>query len=341
MAQTTHKSATSVTLAPLAEKSPFERVVQKYWIHALVIAAAISAWVIFRFQSGQAEKQVRDQSWDTLISRTTPAGFPAIPSADASVFESLASELKDRPVAPWARWLEAKALVEKRDYSGARGTLEKLRTEFPTHELAVGRWNFGGAAAETPIEYLLRTLDARAAWEQQHPQLFANPAIPADAVRVRLKTDKGDVVLALYPSAAPKHVEAFLANVDGGLYSGTKFHHIDQQLGVDGGDPGTVSGDPASWGQGGKDQLVPFEESKLYHFEGALSAAQGNAPKESLGSQFSILTAVRHDLDGQRVVFGVVESGLEVVKQIAAGDIDPNTPGRPLQPVTISSVERL
>ncbi len=341
MAQTTHKTATSVTLAPVAEKSQLEQFVLKYWIHSLVVAGVISAVVVYRFQAGQGLRQAREESWDRLTSSTVPKGFPEIPSAEPAVLSGLATELAGQPVGPWARWLEANSCVAQRDYPAALVALGKLRSEHPTHQLVVGSLSFGGPAPESPVDYMARSLGARAEWEKLNPQVFSNPPVPGDVVRVSVATTAGTFVLALYPSNAPEQVAGFLQNVSDRYYDGTTFYHIDPQMGVDGGDPNTKSPDLALWGQGGKDRFVARRDTGLFHFAGAVSAGIGAASGESLTSQFSLLTADRHDLDGSRVVFGVVESGLDIVKQIGQGEVAEDSAGRPKLPVAITTMEQL
>jgi len=337
----THKSATSVTLAPLAEKSAFEGFVQRYWIFGVAVALAISGWVIFSYQSSQATKRARDESWDKFNGRTTLAGFPRVPSADAAVLEALATELKGTQVGPWSRLMEANALIEKRDYAAAKTALERLRADYPAHPLVVDRWQFSETGApESLLEHWLGALAERESWELQHTQLFTNPAADPSAARITLATERGDIVVALFPSRAPLHCEQFLSLVDSSYFNGTKFHRIDPQMGVDGGDPNTRTGEVGEWGQGGKDKLVPSEASGLFHFAGALSAMEADEAGQSVLGRFSILSEDRHDLDGQRVVFGVVESGLEIVRQIAAAGIVADSDGRPEQPVALVSAAR-
>jgi hypothetical protein len=71
MANTAHKSATSVTLAPLQEKSQFELLVQQYWKHAAAVTVVGAIAVVVLHQRSQATKAERQESWNTVVSRAT------------------------------------------------------------------------------------------------------------------------------------------------------------------------------------------------------------------------------------------------------------------------------
>ena len=58
----------------------------------------------------------------------------------------------------------------------------------------------------------------------------APPEEPAGPPRVRLETDKGTLVLELYPDRAPETVANFLQYVDDGFYDGTIFHRVIRNL---------------------------------------------------------------------------------------------------------------
>lgn len=338
MANPTHKSATSVTLAPLAEKSTFALFVSKYWIHGLGLFLAIAGYVIYRHQAETTRQAARDKSWEAVDSRTDLAGFPRIPTAPPEVMASLATELKGTDAGPWSRWLEANALLGERKFDEAKAALDALRTEYPEHPLVKQVWAVDGTS-ESLVAAWTSGIAARKAWEEQHPSLFANPQPAADAPKVRLKTELGDIEVTLYRDRAPEHVQNFLDLAASGYYSGTKLYRIDSQMGVDGGDPLTREDDLAKWGTGGGDKVLQFKETGLYHFKGVLTAAAGTARKESLGSRFSILTEDRHDLDGQRVVFGVVTGGMDIVRQLANAAQASDGSGRPEKPVVLTAVE--
>ena len=70
--------------------------------------------------------------------------------------------------------------------------------------------------------------------------------------------------------------------------------------------------------------------------------AKQSGETESSGSQFFITTDPAHHLNGVHVVFGKVIEGMDVVRKIVEGEVDPDGPGdRPLNPVVIESTEVL
>jgi cyclophilin family peptidyl-prolyl cis-trans isomerase len=341
MANSTHKSATSVTLAPVAEKSTFAVFVSKYWIHGLILFLAVAGWVVFQFQQSQTQAKGRAESWDKLAAASTLDGMTRrIPKAEPSAFEGLAAELKGTDVGPWTRWLEANSLLNQRKFTEAQAALDKLKAEYPGHPLVADKWTLGGEGASLTDAWL-KGLAARSAWEASHSELFANAAPAAGSPRVVIHTSLGDIEITLFSDKAPQHAAAFLDQCVSGYYKDTKFHRIDPEMGVDAGDPNSAGADVAQWGQGGKDKVAGYVDTGLYHFAGVVSAAMGSTRKESLTSQFSVLTKDRHDLDGQRVVFGVVTAGMDIVQQIASAAQATDGSGRPESPISITGVDRL
>jgi peptidyl-prolyl cis-trans isomerase B (cyclophilin B) len=144
-----------------------------------------------------------------------------------------------------------------------------------------------------------------------------------------MKTSEGDVELELFPDDAPKTVENFTKLAGDGFYDGLIFHRVIPDFMIQGGCPlGTGSGGP---GYTFEDE---FNEHKVER--GALAMA--NAGPNTNGSQFFIVTAEATPwLDGKHTVFGKVTAGQDVVDRISTVERDASD--RPLQPVTIDSVE--
>ena len=131
-----------------------------------------------------------------------------------------------------------------------------------------------------------------------------------------IDTDRGIVVIELYPQAAPKTVANFEALSKKGFYDGLTFHHVVPDFVVQGGDPDGT-------GTGGPGYTVPAEIGEK-HLRGSVATArtsdQVNPKRESSGSQFYICLEPQPALDGQYTVFGGVISGMDVVDQIQKGD---------------------
>jgi len=137
-----------------------------------------------------------------------------------------------------------------------------------------------------------------------------------------LETSYGRIVIEFLPKVAPKHVENFKELARDGFYDGTRFHRIvtdkSRRVGIQGGDPNTINGSPATWGQGQRGQkTVPAEFSKLKHERGIISAARLPDDPNSATSQFFILVGSQASFDGQYSIFGRVIEGMNVVDSIA------------------------
>jgi peptidyl-prolyl cis-trans isomerase B (cyclophilin B) len=133
-----------------------------------------------------------------------------------------------------------------------------------------------------------------------------------------IDTDRGVIVIELYPAAAPKTVENFETLTKKGFYNGLTFHRVVPGFVVQGGDP---KGD----GSGGPGYDVPAEISPAEkHVRGAVATARlgdaVNPDRKSSGSQFYICLEPQPGLDGQYTVFGGVIEGMAVVDKIQVGD---------------------
>ncbi|MDP3954350.1 MAG: peptidylprolyl isomerase [bacterium] len=167
-----------------------------------------------------------------------------------------------------------------------------------------------------------------------------------DAVQVTLVTDRGDIVLELYPSVAPKTVANFMLLAGQGFYDGTKFHRVIDDFMIQGGDPLSKDDDPSNDGTGGpgykfEDEInpkslgLPDEIIKAYEAHGYVynydlkslpvmpgAIAMANAGPNTNGSQFFIVSTKKQEhLYGLHTVFGKVLSGMDVVLKIKQGDV--------------------
>ena len=152
-----------------------------------------------------------------------------------------------------------------------------------------------------------------------------------------IKTSMGDIAIALYDDT-PQHRDNFSKLVAEGYYDGIRFHRVIEGFMIQTGDPlSRHDNKRAMHGTGGPEYRIP-QEIKHPNRKGTLAAARDNNPqKASSGSQFYINQADNSFLDGQYTVFGVVESGIDVVDQIAVVETDFND--NPTKPVTIETIQ--
>jgi peptidyl-prolyl cis-trans isomerase B (cyclophilin B) len=130
-----------------------------------------------------------------------------------------------------------------------------------------------------------------------------------------IETNKGNIILDLYPQYAPKTVNnfVFLANQD--FYDDVTFHRVISNFMIQGGDPtGTGRGGP---GYRFEDEV---QDNPLEHETGVISMA--NAGPNTNGSQFFITHGPQPHLDGRHTVFGKVanKESMNVVNAIRQGD---------------------
>lgn len=142
------------------------------------------------------------------------------------------------------------------------------------------------------------------------------PAMTIDTKKTyvaTIETNRGNIVLELYPAYAPKTVNNFVFLAKEGYYDGVTFHRVISNFMIQGGDPtGTGRGGP---GYKFEDE---FKGNPLKHETGVISMA--NAGPGTNGSQFFITHSPQSHLDGRHTVFGKVTAGQNVVDSIRQGD---------------------
>ena len=136
---------------------------------------------------------------------------------------------------------------------------------------------------------------------------------PEKTYQATIVTEKGEIVLDLYPQHAPQTVNNFTFLAGEGFYDGITFHRVITDFMIQGGDPtGTGRGGP---GYKFEDEVA---DNPLTHEGGVISMA--NAGPNTNGSQFFITHSPQPHLNGKHTVFGKVVKGKEVVDAIAQGD---------------------
>jgi cyclophilin family peptidyl-prolyl cis-trans isomerase len=126
-----------------------------------------------------------------------------------------------------------------------------------------------------------------------------------------IETNKGTIVFELLPDA-PLTVSNFIELAKGGFYDGLTFHRVVPNFVIQGGDPnGTGTGGP---GYQFKDEPV------TRNYDPGIVAMANSGPNTN-GSQFFIMLPGSSGLPPQYTIFGKVTKGMDVVSQIAVGDV--------------------
>lgn len=127
-----------------------------------------------------------------------------------------------------------------------------------------------------------------------------------------LETEKGNIVIELYPEKAPLAVNSFVFLARQGWYDGVTFHRVIPGFAAQAGDPsGTGRGNPGYF-------FVNEISDLLFSKPGVVGMA--NSGPDTNGSQFFITYAPAAHLNGSYTIFGQVISGLEVAEQLTPRD---------------------
>jgi cyclophilin family peptidyl-prolyl cis-trans isomerase/protein-disulfide isomerase len=146
-----------------------------------------------------------------------------------------------------------------------------------------------------------------------------------------LHTEKGDVVIQLFPDKAPMTVNSFLFLAREGWYDNITFHRVLPKLFAQ-------TGDPSGTGKGNPGYYIITEIDPTLKFNKPGMVAMVNSGPDTSGSQFFITYAPAAQYDGQYTIFGEVLSGMDVLEALTPRDAQPGTdipPGDKLLSVTI------
>ena len=136
-----------------------------------------------------------------------------------------------------------------------------------------------------------------------------------------LHTEKGDIVIQLFPDKAPLAVNSFVFLARQGWFDGVTFHRVIPDIMAQAGDPsGTGNGNP---GYFFKNEITDLK------FDKPGMVGMANSGFDTNGSQFFITYAPAPQLDGGYTIFGQVLSGLDVAEKLTP--LDPSQ-GTALQP---------
>ncbi len=160
-----------------------------------------------------------------------------------------------------------------------------------------------------------------------------------------LRTNRGTILVRLFPDYAPKTVQNFVELAEGTrewtnpgtrqsgaakLYDGTVFHRVIPNFMIQG-------GDPLGNGTGGPGYKFADEFHPDLAFSRPYLLAMANSGPGTNGSQFFITSAPTPHLNGKHTIFGEVVEGSDVVDAIS--HVQTGRGDRPVQDVVIESVE--
>src|SRR5574341_1908366 len=132
---------------------------------------------------------------------------------------------------------------------------------------------------------------------------------PAKQYIATLHTEKGDIVIQLFPDKAPLAVNSFVFLARQGWFDGVTFHRVI---------PGFVAqtGDPTGTGRGGPGYFFKNEINADLKFDKPGVVGMANSGPDTNGSQFFITYAPTPNLDGSFTIFGQVLQGMDVLEQL-------------------------
>jgi len=141
-----------------------------------------------------------------------------------------------------------------------------------------------------------------------------NHPIDEDATyRVTVTTSKGDIVMDLDPTLAPRTVANFVGLARDGYYDKLTFHRVVPEFVVQGGCPdGDGTGGPG----------YQFEDEPVTGEYTLGAVAMANAGPNTNGSQFFIcIDDCTSKLSKDYNLFGYTTEGLDVAQAIEVGDV--------------------
>ncbi|MDH5407747.1 MAG: peptidylprolyl isomerase [Gammaproteobacteria bacterium] len=164
------------------------------------------------------------------------------------------------------------------------------------------------------------------------------------AVQVHMETNKGRIVLEVYPDKAPKTVANFLQYIDEAFYSNTIFHRVINGFMIQGGGFDTNYHRKST-----RPAIINEADNGLKNERGSIAMARTLDP-HSATSQFFINVVDNDFLDHKGknprgwgyAVFGKVVEGMEIVDMIkaiptiAAGPFPKDVPRDPVIIIKIS-----
>ena len=155
--------------------------------------------------------------------------------------------------------------------------------------------------------------------------VFSFLAAPVFATGLQIEVTgegaNGVITVDLLEDVAPNHVAHIAALAADGIYDNVVFHRVIDGFMAQTGDVqyGKAGGDTSRAGMGGSDKPdLKAEFSEVPYDRGIVGMARSSNP-DSANSQFFIMFAPGHFLNGKYTVVGKVSDGMDVVDAIKLG----------------------
>ena len=152
--------------------------------------------------------------------------------------------------------------------------------------------------------------------------------IKNDLPRVRIETNKGDIVIELFENEAPNTIGNFVSLVEANYYDDMLFHRVMENFMAQGGGfkLDEKGQEYQTKGPGYTIKCECHTEDKRLHFTNSLSMAH-LGPKDTGAAQFFITFERTTFLDGKHTCFGRVISGQEVLESMTRNYVSDGSPG--------------
>ncbi len=244
--------------------------------------------------------------------------WASMPEAEAiDTFTEYAQEVGVADIAQFTADLENDTYAEKilADYEAATGaaltgtpTIVINGIIYPSQDLGL---------SPDSIDLFINLILLQEQWVAEPEQIID----PTKEYQATIKTEKGDIVIDLYPDTAPVNVNSFAFLAQQGWYDDNTFHRVI---------PGFVAqgGDPTNTGVGFPGYRCQDEVVASRTFDRAGLVALANSGPNTNGSQFFITYAPAQNLNEGFTIIGEVVAGMDVAETIAPRDPQsgPNLP---------------
>ncbi|MDP6442410.1 MAG: peptidylprolyl isomerase [Pirellulaceae bacterium] len=325
--ETTDKAAESQADAAKADGGEKFQDLYEDWKMALTKLRKLKADAV---AADEEKRQELQQQWDAAIAETETLlvkmrtigaeEFTAAPNQDRRVSRFLAKLLTDdvrgdryQPALQLGQLLLDKKCEIKTVFTDAAEAAYSVDKYDQAEKLFKMADSNGSLSPENRL-YLESIPEYKTFWKREL-ELRKAETEADDLPRVKLQTNRGDLVIELFENEAPETVGNFMYLVKSQFYDGLVFHRVLPNFMAQGGCP---VGDGTS-GPGYKIYCECNQENARMHFRGTLSMA--HAGQDTAGSQFFITFRPTPHLNKRHTAFGRVIEGLDVLEKIQRRDL--------------------